>query len=182
MSHPVKNRIGGNFVPVRNAAKARDWYRGLLGLDPDDSPIDGHHLSVVPLDGGRDLVLDEMPMWGGDRPDRPPAYQTPAFMFDTDDVRAAHTFVREYGAEVVTDVHESTSRAGSPSATPTATSSWSAVPTRLQTARHPSHVSTGTMCASSTPVRCRRARGNLRGVRIERHGAEVVGCAREEVG
>jgi hypothetical protein len=73
MSHPVKNRIGGNFVPVRNAGKARDWYRGLLGLDPDDSSIDGHHLSVVPLDGGRDLVLDEMPMWGGDRPDGPPA-------------------------------------------------------------------------------------------------------------
>jgi predicted enzyme related to lactoylglutathione lyase len=106
MTHPVKNRIGGMFVPVRDAAKARDWYRGLLGLADDSTSLEGQHLCVVPLEGGRDLVLDEMPMWGGDAPDGPPVYQTPAFMFDTDDIHAAHTFVREHGGEVVTEVNE----------------------------------------------------------------------------
>jgi len=106
MSQLVKNRIGGIFVPVRDVAKARDWYRGLLGLSVDDEPLDGHHLCVIPMEGDRNLLLDEMPMWGGDQPDGPPTYQTPAFMFDTDDVYAAHTHVRNYGADVVTDVHE----------------------------------------------------------------------------
>ena len=52
----------------------------------------------------RDLILDEMPGWGGDQPDGPPTYQTPAFMLDTDDVHAAHAYVRDYGADAVTDV------------------------------------------------------------------------------
>jgi predicted enzyme related to lactoylglutathione lyase len=106
MTHPVKNHIGGIFVPVRDVVKAREWYRGLLGLSADDAPLDGQHLCVVPLKDDRDLILDEMPMWGGDQPGGPPTYQTPAFMFDTDDVHAAHVFVREHGAEVVTDVNE----------------------------------------------------------------------------
>lgn len=46
-----------------------------------------------PLEGGLDLVLDEMPEWGGDAPDGPPVYQTPAFTFDTDDIYAAHAFM-----------------------------------------------------------------------------------------
>lgn len=106
MTHPVKNHVGGLFVPVRDVVKAREWYRGLLRLPPDDEPLDGRHLCVVPLSGDRDLILDEMPMWGGDQPDGPPTYQTPAFMFDTDDVHAAHAFVREHGGELVTDVNE----------------------------------------------------------------------------
>jgi catechol 2,3-dioxygenase-like lactoylglutathione lyase family enzyme len=39
MTQLVKNRIGGIFVPVRDVAKARDWYRGLLGLPRDDEPL-----------------------------------------------------------------------------------------------------------------------------------------------
>jgi predicted enzyme related to lactoylglutathione lyase len=105
MTNPVTNHIGGTFVPVRDVVKAREWYRGLLGLPADDQPLDGHHLCVLPLTDGRHLILDEMPMWGGDQPDGPPTYQTPAFMFDTDDIHAAHAFVREHGAEVVTDVN-----------------------------------------------------------------------------
>jgi predicted enzyme related to lactoylglutathione lyase len=106
MTQLVKNRIGGTFVPVRDVAKARDWYRRLLGLPTDDEPLDTKHLCVIPMEDGRDLILDEMPMWGGDQPDGPPTYQTPAFMFDTDDVHAAHAYVRDYGADVVTDVNE----------------------------------------------------------------------------
>lgn len=108
MNQPVKNCIGGNFVPVRDVAKARDWYRGLLGLSADDESQDDYpsQLCVIPMEGDCGLVLDEMPMWGGDQPDGPPTYQTPAFMFDTDDVYAAHTHVRNYGADVVTDVNE----------------------------------------------------------------------------
>jgi predicted enzyme related to lactoylglutathione lyase len=105
MMQLVKNRIRGIFVPVRDVAKARDWYLGLLGLPRDDKPLDNQHLFVIPMEGP-DLILDEMPMWGGDQPDGPPTFQTPAFMLDTDDVHAAHTHVRDYGADVVTDVHE----------------------------------------------------------------------------
>ncbi len=106
MTHPVKDHIRGMFVPVRDVVKAREWYRRLLGLPADEEPLDGRHLCVVPLKDDRDLILDEMPMWGGDQPDGPPTYRTPAFMFDTDDAHAAHAFVTEYGAEVVTDVNE----------------------------------------------------------------------------
>jgi predicted enzyme related to lactoylglutathione lyase len=106
MTHPVKNRIGAMFVPVRDVLKARDWYRGLLGLPADDQPLNPAHLCVVPLQDGRDLILDEMPMWGGNEPDGPPTYRTPAFMFDTDDVYTAHTYVGEYGGELVTEVNE----------------------------------------------------------------------------
>jgi predicted enzyme related to lactoylglutathione lyase len=108
MSQPVKNRINGVFVPVRDVAKARDWYSGLLGLSADDEPQHDYpsHLYVVPTEGDCDLVLDEMPMWRGDQPDGPPTFRTPAFMFATDDVYAAHEHVRTYGGEVVTDVHE----------------------------------------------------------------------------
>jgi hypothetical protein len=31
MTQPVKNRVGGLFVPVRDVTKARAWYRELLG-------------------------------------------------------------------------------------------------------------------------------------------------------
>jgi predicted enzyme related to lactoylglutathione lyase len=105
MTHLVKNRIGGIFVPVRDVAKARDWYLGLLGLPRDDEPLDGQHLYVIPMED-LNLILDEMPMWGGDRPDGPPTYQTPAFMLDTDDIHAAYTQVRGYGADVVNEVNE----------------------------------------------------------------------------
>jgi predicted enzyme related to lactoylglutathione lyase len=107
MSHLVKNRIDGVFVPVRDVAKAGDWYRGLLGLPADESQHDyPSHLCVIAMEGDCGLVLDEMPMWGGDQPDGPPTYRTPAFMFATDDIYAAHAQVRDYGAEVVTDVNE----------------------------------------------------------------------------
>ncbi|WP_020576085.1 VOC family protein [Actinopolymorpha alba] len=103
MKPPVKNHIGAIFVPVRDVVKAREWYTRLLGLPIGDELPHGH-LYVVPMDGGSGLILDEMPRWGGDRPGGPPTYQTPAFMFDTDDVRAAYAHVRDYGAELVTEV------------------------------------------------------------------------------
>jgi predicted enzyme related to lactoylglutathione lyase len=105
MTQLVKNRIGGIFVPVRDVAKAREWYLGLLGLPRDDEPLDPEHLYVIPMEDPK-IILDEMPEWGGDQPDGPPTYQTPAFMLDTDDVHAAHTYVRDYGADMVTDVNE----------------------------------------------------------------------------
>jgi catechol 2,3-dioxygenase-like lactoylglutathione lyase family enzyme len=134
MTQLVKNRIGGVFVPVRDVAKARDWYRGLLGLPRDDEPLDGPHLCVIQMED-RDLILDEMPEWVGDQPDGPPTYQTPSFMFDTDDVHAAHTYVRDYGADMVTDVNEFDSSAGSSSAISTATTSWSVALTRRTATR-----------------------------------------------
>jgi catechol 2,3-dioxygenase-like lactoylglutathione lyase family enzyme len=139
MTQLVKNRIGGIFVPVRDVAKAREWYLGLLGLPRDDEPLDSQHLYVIPMEDPK-IVLDEMPEWGGDQPDGPPTYQTPAFMLDTDDVHAAHTYVRDYGADMVTDTMNLTASAGSSSAISTATTSWSAAPTR-RTATHQSKAS-----------------------------------------
>jgi predicted enzyme related to lactoylglutathione lyase len=105
MSHLVKNRVRGIFVPVRDVAKARDWYLGLLGLPRDDKSLDGEHLYVIPMDDPR-IILDEMPEWDRDHPAGPPTHQTPAIMLDTDDVHAGHAYVRDYGADVVTDVTE----------------------------------------------------------------------------
>lgn len=101
---PVKNKIGGIFIPVRRIKEAQEWYCQMLGL-PNDGEIQFGHLVTLPLDG-INLVLDEMPMWGGNTSEGPPAYQTPAFMFHTDDLPAAYQFMRSIGAELVTEIQD----------------------------------------------------------------------------
>lgn len=99
---PIKNRIGGTFMPVRDIERARDWYCKILGIS-ETPEIMGGHLCTLPMQGAG-LILDLMPMWGGKDPSGPPTYQTPAFMFATDDIEGSYQFMKDYGVELVTGI------------------------------------------------------------------------------
>ena len=79
MASPILKRTGSAFIPVSDVVKATDWYRKVLGIG-EELQIQFGHLCVLPLEGN-DVVLDQMPMWGGKEPGGPPKYQVPA-VFD----------------------------------------------------------------------------------------------------
>ncbi len=99
---PIKNQVGGVFIPVRDIKKAKDWYCKILGV-PSDGDILFEHLYLLPMNGP-DVILDQMPMWGGNEPSGPPTYKTPAFMFQTDDIYASYQFMKDNEVELVTDI------------------------------------------------------------------------------
>ncbi|MEX2461684.1 MAG: VOC family protein [Paenibacillaceae bacterium] len=98
----IKNQVGGVFIPVRDIEKARDWYCKILGVSSDGDILFGH-LYLLPMDGP-DVILDQMPMWGGKEPEGPPTYKTPAFMFQTDDIYASYQFMKNNEVELVTEI------------------------------------------------------------------------------
>lgn len=99
---PIGGQIQGAFIPVKDVRAAKSWYSRILGLPETDSIVNGH-LYVLPVNG-INLILDEMPMWGGSSPDGPPAYRTPAFMLPTANIQEAYTFMKSQGTELVTDI------------------------------------------------------------------------------
>ncbi len=101
---PIKNKVGNIFIPVRDVEKSRSWYCRVLGLNESDAPIHHGHLCPLPTAGGAGLVLDTMPMWGGDAPDGPPRFETPAFMLMTDDLEGSLRYMKQLGAELVTEI------------------------------------------------------------------------------
>jgi catechol 2,3-dioxygenase-like lactoylglutathione lyase family enzyme len=100
---PLLNRTGAIFVPVRDIEKARVWYCGILGIPVESAEIMNGHLCPLPMEGGG-IILDTMPGWGGKEPGGPPTFQTPAFMFLTNDLVASYAFMEEHGAEIVTEI------------------------------------------------------------------------------
>lgn len=100
---PIKNKIGSVFVPVRDIEKSRSWYCRVLGLDEADAKIMNGHLCPLPMDGAG-IILDTMPMWGGDRPGGAPSIETPAFMLMTEDLQGSLSYMKELGAEIVTEI------------------------------------------------------------------------------
>lgn len=50
------------------------------------------HLCPLPMEG-TGIILDTMPMWGGDRPEGAPSLETPAFMLMTGDLQASFAFM-----------------------------------------------------------------------------------------
>jgi catechol 2,3-dioxygenase-like lactoylglutathione lyase family enzyme len=100
----IKNQVGGVFIPVKNIKQAREWYCKLLGV-PVEGEIQFGHLYTLPMDGAG-VILDEMPMWGGKERGGAPTYQTPAFMFQTDDIHDAYHFMKNLGANLVTEVND----------------------------------------------------------------------------
>ena len=93
---PVLNEISAVFIPVKNIEDAKEWYCDLLGLDADGDIIAGH-LYIVPMKG-TGLVLDSK-IYSEET-----IFQTPAFHFDTKDIEAAYTFMKEKGIELVTEI------------------------------------------------------------------------------
>jgi hypothetical protein len=99
---PIKNKVGSIFVPVRDIEKSREWYCMLLGL-PADCPILNGHLCPLPMDGAG-VILDTMPMWGGQEPGGAPHTKTPAFMLLTNDLQASYKFAQENNVNLVTEI------------------------------------------------------------------------------
>ena len=86
MTTPIKPRISGVFVPVRDIEKARDWYNRILGLEGGEI-LFGH--LYCPVMDGPGLMLDAKAATSFDGKDDFPTYRVPAFMFATDDINAA---------------------------------------------------------------------------------------------
>ncbi|MCR2806949.1 VOC family protein [Paenibacillus soyae] len=100
---PVKNKIGSVFIPVRDIEKARSWYCRILGLNEADCAIMNGHLCPLPMQG-TGIILDTMPAWGGREPGGAPSIETPAFMLLTEDLQGSLQFMKELGAELVTEI------------------------------------------------------------------------------
>lgn len=100
---PVKNKVGGIFIPVRDIERSRSWYCRVLGLNEADCPVHAGHLCPLPMEG-TGIVLDTMPRWGGSEPGGAPSIATPAFMLLTDDLEGSLRFMREIGADLVTGI------------------------------------------------------------------------------
>ncbi|QHT63130.1 VOC family protein [Paenibacillus lycopersici] len=100
---PVKNKVGSCFVPVRDIEKSRSWYCRVLGLDETRCDIIGGHLCPLPMEG-TGLILDTMPMWGGQEPGGAPSITTPAFMLMTSDLQGSLDYMKQLGVELVTGI------------------------------------------------------------------------------
>jgi catechol 2,3-dioxygenase-like lactoylglutathione lyase family enzyme len=95
---PVRRRVSGVFIPVRDVDRAREWYRDVLGLQVGE--VISGHLCCVPMENGLDLLLDqklspEGPVEGIERG------MYPLFMLATHDIGTAAAFLRERGVELV---------------------------------------------------------------------------------
>ncbi|NIK78834.1 catechol 2,3-dioxygenase-like lactoylglutathione lyase family enzyme [Paenibacillus castaneae] len=100
---PIMNKIGSVFIPVRNIKEARNWYCRVLGFQEADCQIMNDHLCPLPMQG-TGIILDTMPMWGGQEPEGAPTIQTPAFMFLTHDLHGSLAYMKELGVELVTEI------------------------------------------------------------------------------
>lgn len=100
---PIKKKVGSLFVPVRDIEKSRSWYCRILGLNEEECSIMNGHLCPLPMEG-TGLILDTMPMWGGDLPGGAPSIESPAFMLMTDDLQGSLDYMKELGVELVTEI------------------------------------------------------------------------------
>ncbi|WP_066073367.1 VOC family protein [Neobacillus soli] len=100
---PIKNRIGGVFVPVRDIEKSKKWYSNILGLTGGE--IHFGHLFTAPMDGTAGLILDTMPMWR-DENNNLSTYQVPSIQFVTDDLQASYQFLKENKVELMTEIQD----------------------------------------------------------------------------
>ncbi|BCG59229.1 VOC family protein [Paenibacillus sp. URB8-2] len=96
MNSPILTQIGGVFIPVSDIERSKDWYCDLLGL-PSDGEILFGHLFVIPMTGPA-IVLDSR-IYTSEC-----VLNTPLFHLNSHDIDAAYDFVRQSGAEILTDI------------------------------------------------------------------------------
>jgi len=101
---PIMNKVGSIFIPVRDIEKSRSWYCRILGLNETDVQIMDGHLCPLPMMDGAGIILDTMPMWGGNQPGGAPSIDTPAFMLLTEDLQGSLDYLKELGVELVTNI------------------------------------------------------------------------------
>ncbi|WP_307344954.1 VOC family protein [Metabacillus malikii] len=100
---PIKNRIGGVFIPVRNLKKSIEWYKKILGLDEGKEYFG--HIFVAPMEGTAELVLDAMPKWRNEDGDIS-TYNVPSIQFTTEDIQASYQFMKDNNVELVTEIQD----------------------------------------------------------------------------
>lgn len=96
MDSPILKQIGTIFIPVSNIEQARDWYCDILGLKADKE-IQFGHLYVIPLHG-TGIVLDSK-IYEKDK-----VFKTPAFHFDTKNIKEAFQFMKNKEVNVITEI------------------------------------------------------------------------------
>ncbi|GEN52259.1 VOC family protein [Halobacillus faecis] len=96
MKSPIQNEVGAIFVPVKDIEKARDWYCDLLSV-PTEEDFPGGHLYVLPMKHAR-VVLDSK-IYSEEA-----VFKATAFHFNTADIEAAYTYMKEKGIDVVSDI------------------------------------------------------------------------------
>lgn len=100
---PIKNQIGGVFVPVRDLEKAREWYSKILGIGGGE--IFFGHIYTAPMKGTAGLMLDTMPKWRNEDGDIS-TYQAPFIQLLTNDIQASYQFMKENDVELVTEIED----------------------------------------------------------------------------
>ncbi|WP_347549912.1 VOC family protein [Pseudalkalibacillus hwajinpoensis] len=94
--NPIKNEIGTVFIPVKDIKKSKAWYCDLLNLPETDNIVAGH-LYVMPMKG-TGVVLDSK-IYSEES-----VYKWPAFHFDTNDIEAAYSYMKEKGVVLTTAI------------------------------------------------------------------------------
>ncbi|MFS0724839.1 VOC family protein [Paenibacillus sp. 1P07SE] len=89
---PIRPRIGGVFLDVRDLPAAARWYCGLFGLQLTEPPA-GETIYSVPVSRGASLLLDS------NRHVNQESF-TELFYLETDDFEAALAYARELGCEL----------------------------------------------------------------------------------
>lgn len=89
---PIRPRIGGVFLDVRDLPAAARWYSELLGLQLDE-PSAGETIYSVPVSRGAALLLDR------NRHANQETF-TELFYLETDDFEAALAYVKNLGCEL----------------------------------------------------------------------------------
>ncbi len=97
MHSPIQNKIGAVFVPVSDMARSVDWYSVLLGVEIGETSHDGG-IYDVPMQGEVALILD------ANRPVQ--TSSQPLFFLWTEDIRAAHAFLVDYGVTLESEVED----------------------------------------------------------------------------
>lgn len=100
---PMKYKIGGMFVPVRNLERAREWYGRILGLG--EGEVHFGHLFVPEMEGSTQLIMDTMPRWRNEAGDIYP-YHSPSLQFVTDDVHSSFEYMKTQEVELVTEIED----------------------------------------------------------------------------
>lgn len=100
---PVKNKIGGIFIPVRDIERAREWYGRVLGLV--EGEVFFGHIFVPEMEGSAQLIMDTMPKWRNEAGDIHP-YQAPSLQFLTEDLNASFEFMKAQDVKLVTGIED----------------------------------------------------------------------------
>ncbi|MFD2045505.1 VOC family protein [Ornithinibacillus salinisoli] len=101
MAKPIENRVDTIFIHVKDIKESVHWYSKLLGVEIEGSEVKGPIYTFNMGAGRPGLTLDDHSL---DKSyDFRPSNQ-PLFNFSAKDIDTAFQYVREIGAEIVTEI------------------------------------------------------------------------------